>query len=200
MQSEWSVLGINDTKTHKTLQCATSKLKARSNRRLDYWEMHPKSPLLHLLLIIIADISHFQLHLQPVLCGEGLLNQSCSWCWASLYHCTYHILIAFCPFSSFNLAHLHPSVLQLRQWQRSRVNTNITAGVAHRHTHRFCISGVCLLVYESVRLFFFLSLCYSDHRIMRLNQFWFPAPAEIGLRLTPERWVMYDFEARAGSR
>lgn len=31
---------------------------------------------------------------------------------------------------------------------------------------------------------------------MRLNQFWFPAPAEIGLQLTPQRWVMYDFETR----
>lgn len=33
-------------------------------------------PLLFLLLIVIVDISHFQLHLQPVLCGEVLLNHA----------------------------------------------------------------------------------------------------------------------------
>lgn len=84
-------------------------------------------------------------------------SESCNRCWASLCHRAYCILIAFCTFSSSNLTHLNPSVPQLRQWQWSKANTNITAGVAHQCTHPFCIRGVCLLAYATA-VFFLLSV------------------------------------------
>lgn len=101
VQSEWLVLGINDIETHKILQSALSKLKAPSNRGLDYyWELYPKSPLPPHHPIIV-NTSHFQLHLQPVLCRVGPLNQKMPGFIVSLHILHFDIILThFPPLSS----------------------------------------------------------------------------------------------------
>lgn len=105
-------------------------------------------------------------------------------CRASLFHCTYCILIAF--------VHIFPL------WAHTLRNT---AGV-----RCWCCTSVCillcitgtkgLLVYVSVRdLYFLLSWFNSDHRIIsicRLKQLWFAVPAEIGRWLTHEQSAIYE--------
>lgn len=75
VQSEWSMLGINDTETHKnSAQCSIkteSVFKSEAGLQGVVSEI-PPSPL----FLIIINTSHFQLHLQPVLCRVGLLNQT----------------------------------------------------------------------------------------------------------------------------